>query len=117
MVIPDQATTPTTYLNWLIHDPEQADIPKHEICSDDCKWSKPKDGMKNFTVVFHTSASKGKIDAYMTKRTDRRYRDSTTNQMWNNTKIFGRCGQRPSFRETRENFPTSHGRASKNASE
>ena len=46
MGITDQATNPTTYRNWLIHDPEQADTPKHEICSDDCKWSKPTDGKK-----------------------------------------------------------------------
>ena len=90
MGIPDQATTATTYLNWLIHDPGQADIPKHEICSDGCKWSKPKDGNNNFIVVFRTPASKSKIDAYMNKRTDLRYWDSVSNQMWNNTKIYGR---------------------------
>ena len=88
--IPDQATTATTYLNWLTHDPEQADIPKREICSDDCKWSKTKDGKTNFIVAFRTPASKSKIDAYMDKRTDLRYWDSVSNQMWNNTKIYGR---------------------------
>ena len=90
MGTPDQATTPTTHLNWLIHDPEQADNPKHEICSDDCKWSKPKDGKQNFIVVFRASASKSKIDAYMTKRTNLIYWDSTTNRMWSNAKIYGR---------------------------
>ena len=88
MGIPDQATTATTYLNRLIHDPGQADIPKHEICSDDCLWSKPKDGKKNFIVAFRAPASKSKVDAYMNKRTDLRFWDSVTNQMWNNTKIY-----------------------------
>ena len=99
--IPEQATTATTYLNWLIHEPEQADIPKHEICSDDCKWSKLKDGKKNFIVVFRTSASKNKIDAYMTKRTGLRHWDSTANQMWNNTKIYGRWTETRLQREER----------------
>ena len=102
MGIPGQATTATTYLNWLIHDPEQADIPKREICSDDCKWSKPKDGKKNFIVVLRTPASKGKVDAYMNWRTDLRYWDSVSNQMWNNTKIYGRWTETLLQRDKRE---------------
>ena len=102
MGIPDQATTATTNLNWLIHDPEQADIPKHEICPDDCKWSKPEDGKKNFIVAFRTPASKSKIDAYMNKRTDLRYWDSVTNQMWNITKIYGRWTETLLQRDKRE---------------
>ena len=102
MGIPDQATTATTYLNWLIHDPEQADIPKHETCSDNCKWSRPKDGNNNSIVVFRTPASKSNIDAYMNKRTDPRYWDSVTNQMWNNTKIYGRWTETLLQRDKRE---------------
>ena len=58
MGIPDQATTATTYFNWLIHDPEQADIPKHEVCSDDCKWSRPKDEKTNSIAVFQNPSLK-----------------------------------------------------------
>ena len=103
MGIPDQATTATTYLNLLLHDPEQADIPKHdEVCSDECKWSKPKGGNNNFIVVFRTPASKSKIKTYMSKRTDLRYWDSVTNQMWNNTKIYGRWTETLLQRDKRE---------------
>ena len=102
MGIPDQATTATTYLNRPIHDPEQADIPKHGICSDDCKWSKPKDGKNNFIVVFRTPAPKSKQDAYINKRTDLRYLDSVSNQVWNNTEIYGRWTETLLQRDKRE---------------
>ena len=116
MGILDQTTTPTTYLNWLIHDPEQADIPKHEICADDGKWSKPKEGKNKFIVVFRTSGSKSKIDAYLAKRTDFRYWDLPLTRC-GTTRRSMVYGQRPSFRGARENSSTSHGGASKSVSE
>ena len=44
----------------------------------------------SYVVVFRTPASNSKIYAHMNKRTDLRYWDAVSNQMWNNTKVYGR---------------------------
>ena len=102
MGIPGQAETPQAFLNWLIHDPEQANIPQNAICPDYRKFNKPKDGKNNFTIAFSNSGAKSKIDAYTTGRTDLRYWGPTANEMWNNIRISGRWTETHMQRDKRE---------------
>ena len=51
MGLPEKANA-TEYLNWLIHDPEAADIPRHEVIASSSIFFKAKDGKRNFTIVF-----------------------------------------------------------------
>ena len=64
--LPEKANA-TDYLNWLISDPGAANIPRHEVDGIASHFSKPKDGKKNFTIIFRATGSKNKMDAYMTK--------------------------------------------------
>ena len=59
MGIPDQATTPHAFLDWLVHGPEQADIPTHEICPGYSKFNKPKDFNNNSPIAFRNSGTEG----------------------------------------------------------
>ena len=83
-----EKTNATEYLNWLISDPEAANIPRHEVHASKNMFPKPNDGKKSFNIVFRASGSKSKMDAYMTKRTDLRFWDE--NGFWKDTEIMGR---------------------------
>ena len=72
--IPENANA-TEFLNWLISDPEAANIPRHEVDANSSIFSKPKDGKHIFNIIFRATGSKNKMDAYMTKRTDLRFWD------------------------------------------
>ena len=102
--IPEKANA-TEYLNWLISDPEAANIPRHEVHASASIFSKPKDGNKNFTIIFRAAGSKNKMDAYMTKRTDLRFWDE--NGFWNDTKIMGRWTETLMQRDKRELLNTA----------
>jgi len=98
--IPEKANT-KAFLAWLISDPEAANIPMHEVHAEASMFSKPKDGKKNFAIVFRATGSKSKMDAYMSKRTDLRFWDEE-NGYWNDTKITGRWTETLLQRDKRE---------------
>ena len=97
--LPEKANA-TDYLNWLISDPGAANTPRHEVDGIASHIPRPKDGKKNFTIIFRATRSKNKMDAYMTKRTDLRFWDE--NGFWNDTKIMGRWTETLMQRDKRE---------------
>ena len=99
MGIPEKANA-SEYIQWLISDPGAANIPRHEVHASASMFTKTKDGKRTFSIVFRNPASKSKMDAYMTKRTDLRFWDN--DGYWNDTKVTGRWTETLLQRDKRE---------------